>query len=152
MLRCSIRHCVIPTIRFVIYIALRPSYMSQHTPPPHHFIVPCSCTLSLSDTCSCLCYGSSIHIRQHNMSSQSRLSTILQPLRLVWPSIKCTFGYPSHVTRPYLQAVHYRALKEAIRKDGLVSLLHPRRIGDAATAKMLTLFCNSVLPAKHAKD
>jgi len=37
--------------------------------------------------------------------------------------------------------VHYNALKEAFRKDGLASLAHPQRIRDAATAKLFIITC-----------
>jgi len=35
--------------------------------------------------------------------------------------------------------VHYHAFKEAVQKDGLASLRHPRRIRDAALAKLLII-------------
>ncbi|KAI9733797.1 MAG: hypothetical protein M1818_007064 [Claussenomyces sp. TS43310] len=39
-------------------------------------------------------------------------------------------------------AVHYDALKEALRKDGLTSLTHPRRIRDAAVAELFLKTCD----------
>ncbi|KAI9926170.1 hypothetical protein ASPWEDRAFT_174894 [Aspergillus wentii DTO 134E9] len=54
------------------------------------------------------------------MSSLGRLTGIIGPYRLVWPSIK----------------FHYEALKEALRNDGLAALIHPQRIRDAAVAKL----------------
>ncbi|KAF2822258.1 methyltransferase type 11 [Ophiobolus disseminans] len=54
------------------------------------------------------------------MADQGRLTAILGPLRLIWPSIK----------------FHFNALKETFRRDGLAALTHPRQIRDAAIANL----------------
>jgi len=41
---------------------------------------------------------------------------------------------------------HYIALKEALRKDGLASLLHPQKIRDAATADFFIKTCKFPCP------
>ncbi|KAF2805565.1 methyltransferase type 11 [Mytilinidion resinicola] len=57
------------------------------------------------------------------MALKDRLRGIFRPFLLIWLSIQ----------------LHYAALKEALRKDGLASLTHPHRIRDAAKAKLLII-------------
>ncbi|RDW76444.1 class I SAM-dependent methyltransferase [Aspergillus mulundensis] len=53
----------------------------------------------------------------------TRLASLLRPWTLIWPSI----------------CLHWQALIEAVRRNGLAALLHPRQIRDAASAKLLSI-------------
>ncbi|KAI8630361.1 methyltransferase type 11 [Xylariaceae sp. FL1651] len=55
--------------------------------------------------------------------SGKRLAPILRSCQFIWLGIR----------------LHWGALKEALRKDGLVALAHPQRIRDAATAKLFSV-------------
>ncbi|KAF2117309.1 methyltransferase type 11 [Lophiotrema nucula] len=58
------------------------------------------------------------------MAGQGRLSGLFGPFRFIWLSIK----------------IHYEALKEALRKDGLRSLTRPQRIRDTAVATFFNTY------------
>ncbi|KAJ5133921.1 hypothetical protein N7476_002858 [Penicillium atrosanguineum] len=54
------------------------------------------------------------------MAGKDRLNGIFRPLQLIWLSIQ----------------LHYKAFKEAFRKDGFASLAYPQRVREAAVAKL----------------
>ncbi|KAK2616571.1 hypothetical protein QQS21_000394 [Conoideocrella luteorostrata] len=56
------------------------------------------------------------------MAPKGRFASIFGPFRLIWLSIE----------------IFYDTAKEAIRRDGLAALGHPRRIQDVAVAKLLS--------------
>ncbi|KAJ5930526.1 hypothetical protein N7466_006019 [Penicillium verhagenii] len=64
----------------------------------------------------------------------TRLESILRPCGIIWFSICCQNRLPS-------TTVHWQALKQAIRQNGLAALIHPAQIRDAASAKLLSISC-----------
>lgn len=60
-----------------------------------------------------------------------RLASILRPWGLIWLSV----------------CLHWEALTQAVRRDGLAALGRPRQIRDAASAKLLSIACN--LATRH---
>ncbi|KAL6239853.1 hypothetical protein BDW75DRAFT_197549 [Aspergillus navahoensis] len=52
-----------------------------------------------------------------------RLASFLRPWSMIWMSI----------------CLHWEALTDALRRDGLTALMHPHRIRDAAFAKLLSI-------------
>ncbi|KAL2809066.1 S-adenosyl-L-methionine-dependent methyltransferase [Aspergillus granulosus] len=63
------------------------------------------------------------------MSLKDRLAPLLRPWGLIWLSI----GF------------HWEALKEAIRQNGLGTLVHPHQIQDAASAKLFSTLSNGFI-------
>ncbi|KAL4914870.1 S-adenosyl-L-methionine-dependent methyltransferase [Aspergillus aurantiobrunneus] len=74
------------------------------------------------------------------MPPNSRLASLLRPWSMIWFSIRCASGpLASIILLTSLSAtVHWEALTEAVRRDGLAALVRIRQIRDAASAK---LFC-----------
>ncbi|KAL4905927.1 hypothetical protein BDW74DRAFT_177623 [Aspergillus multicolor] len=59
----------------------------------------------------------------------TRLSSLLRPWALIWPSI----------------CLHFQALAEAVRRDGLAGLFRLQQIRDAASAKLLSITCTGFI-------
>jgi hypothetical protein len=79
------------------------------------------------------------------MSLKDRLTPLLRPWGLIWLSIgrMCSTRPLINflLTQPFHIVVHWQALKEAVRQDGLAALTHPGQIQDAASAKMFSMLC-----------
>ncbi|KAJ5665750.1 uncharacterized protein N7477_008198 [Penicillium maclennaniae] len=63
------------------------------------------------------------------MTVEDRLRGIIRPFQLIWLSIQ----------------LHFSAFKDALRKDGLASLTHPRETRDAAIAELFVTHSNGFI-------
>ncbi|KAJ5312861.1 hypothetical protein N7508_003691 [Penicillium antarcticum] len=73
--------------------------------------------------------------------SPSRLSSILRLWGMIWFSIcrrSLSVLPPIFTTNYHSATVHWEAMTEAVRRDGLTALGRPQQIRDTASAKLLT--------------